>query len=61
MLPVPDSPCGFSGRKATLIEESAELRNCVKIEVDVQVSVVVKQHRTELNRSESQSQSLEPS
>ena len=33
-LPVPDNPYGLSGRKATL-NETKELRNCVKVEVDV--------------------------
>jgi len=53
-LPVPDSPCGLCGRKATLEEErgGTELRNRVKVEVAVvlghlivrTVSVDVKQH-----------------
>ena len=59
-LPVPNSPYGLCGRKATQIELerlSSELRACVKVEVAVLgfpslviislvVSVAVKQHRT---------------
>ena len=60
-LPVPNSPYGLCGRKATLNRTRTtcmtELRSCVKVEVDVlgfpflivpTVSVVVKQHSTEL-------------
>ena len=54
-LPVPNSPYGFCGRKATLnLNVSvSEFRTCVKVEVDAlgspsltipTVSVVVKQH-----------------
>ena len=55
-LPVPNSPCGFCGRKATLklnLLPLSELRSCVKVEVAVLcspslivlvVSVDVKQH-----------------
>ena len=52
-LPVPDSPCGLCGRKATVKEEKGrtELRGRVKVEVAVlghlivrTVSVDVKQH-----------------
>ena len=53
-LPVPNSPYGFCGRKATFeLEFATELRSCVKVEVDVlsspslivrTVSVDVKQH-----------------
>ena len=34
-LPVPNSPYGLCGRKATLNESATELRSCVKVEVDV--------------------------
>ena len=52
-LPVPNSPYGLCGRKATLNCSSSELRSCVKVEVAVQgspslivlvVSVEVKRH-----------------
>ena len=54
-LPVPDSPYGLCGRKATLNLNwsTSELRSCVKVEVAVldspslivlMVSVDVKQH-----------------
>ena len=55
-LPVPNSPYGLCGRKATLEEDymASELRICVKVEVDVlgspslivliMVSVDVMQH-----------------
>ena len=52
--PVPNSPYGLCGRRATLNESATELRSCVKVEVDVlgspsltvlnMVSVKVKQH-----------------
>ena len=34
-IPVPNSPYGLCGRKATLICSFSELRSCVKVEVDV--------------------------
>ena len=52
-LPVPNSPSGLCGRKATSEEVQTELRSCVKVEVAVlgspsrtvrTVSVDVKQH-----------------
>ena len=52
-LPVPNSPYGLCGRKATLNCSISELRSCVKVEVDVlgslsltvlMVSVDVKLH-----------------
>ena len=51
-IPVPNNPCGFCGRKATL-KRGSELRSCVKVEVDVlgsltlivpKVSVEVQKH-----------------
>ena len=33
--PVPNKPCGFCGRNATLNCSISELRICVKVEVDV--------------------------
>ena len=52
-LPVPNSPCGLCGRKATLNCSITEFRSCVNVEVAVLgspslivliVSVDVKQH-----------------
>ena len=52
-LPVPNSPCGLCGRKATLNCCISELRSCMKVQVDVlgspslivlMVSVDVKRH-----------------
>ena len=52
-LPVPNSPCGLCGRKATVNCSISELRSCVKVEVVVlgspsliirTVFVDVKQH-----------------
>ena len=51
--PVPNSPYGLCGCKATLDLSTAELRSCVKVEVDVlgspvltvrTVYVVIQQH-----------------
>ena len=48
-LPVPNSPYGLCGRKVTVNEESAELRSCVKIEVNVLGSLPVIVHTAPVN------------